>query len=291
MRRVRIAAPAPDDVVGDSPRTSRGREPKPDIALRDLGFPALLPLWLVGGYVVWFVLARYPGLGLANADSHAYWLTAHRDALYSIAPGSHNAFVYSPAFAQVIYPIAVLPWRAFAVTWATIEAAAFAWLWAPLGWRWAVPLTAICSIEIGIGNIYGVLAVCLVLGLRHPAALAVPLLTKITPAVGLVWFAVRAEWRRLVVALGVTAGVAAASFAVDHTAWRQWIEYLIDNRSSDASVPYHVAAGLLVAAYAARKDRAWLLAPAALLACPIIHGWLPITILAAIPRLREDAPA
>jgi hypothetical protein len=43
---------------------------------------------------------------------------------------------------------------------------------------------------------------------------------------------------------------------------------------------------LMLAAFAARRGKPWMLAPAALLASPVIHGWLPIVLLAAIPRLR-----
>ena len=256
-----------------------------DIAIQDVGFPALLPLWLAGGYVAFWVLHNYPRLGLAWADSHAYWLTAHRPDLYHFPPGSHDAFVYTPAFAQFVHPLALLPWPAFAAIWALVEAVAFAWLWAPLGWKWALPLTAICSIEIGIGNIYGLLAVALVLGLRHPSAVAFPALTMLTPAVGLVWFAARGEWRRLADAVVVTAVIAAASYVIAPAEWHEWYRFMIGNRGSDPTVPYHVGAGLILAFVAARRNRAWLLAPAALLASPVIHGWLPIVILAAIPRL------
>lgn len=43
------------------------------------------------------------------------------------------------------------------------------------------------------GNIHTLLAIATVLGFRHPAAWTAVLLTKVTPGVGLVWFAVRRE--------------------------------------------------------------------------------------------------
>lgn len=267
-------------------RALPGAADKPDIAIREVGFPALLPLWIVGAYVTLYVVHYYPGLGLAWADSHAYWLTAHRDVLYQLAPGDHDAFVYSPAFAQLFHPFALLPFPLFAGLWTVIEGASFAWLWAPLGWKWAIPLTAVCSIEIGIGNIYGLLAVALVLGLRHPAAIALPALTKITPVVGLVWFVARGEWRRLADAAAIIAAIAAVSYLIAPGQWHAWVRYLVDNRGSDPTVPFHVGAGLMLAVVAARRDRASLLAPAATLASPVIHGWLPIVMVAAIPRLR-----
>ena len=50
------------------------------------------------------------------------------------------------------------------------------------------------------GQLDMVFAVVAVLGLRWPALWAVPLLTKITPGIGIVWFLVRREWRSLAIA-------------------------------------------------------------------------------------------
>jgi len=48
-------------------------------------------------------------------------------------------------------------------------------------------------------------------------------LTKVTPGVGLVWFAVRREWRSLAIAATATAVVVAVSAAVAPGAWAGWI--------------------------------------------------------------------
>jgi len=40
----------------------------------------------------------------------------------------------------------------------------------------------------------GLLAVAIAVGFRYPAAWALVLITKVTPGIGLVWFAVRREW-------------------------------------------------------------------------------------------------
>ncbi len=49
------------------------------------------------------------------------------------------------------------------------------------------------------------------IGFRYPAAWSLILLTKITPGIGLLWFAVRREWRALAIALGATAAIASVS--------------------------------------------------------------------------------
>ena len=67
------------------------------------------------------------------------------------------------------------------------------------------------SQEILIGNIHLLLAAAIVLGFRWPGTWAFVLLTKVTPGVGLLWFAVRREWRSLGIALGATAAIVAVS--------------------------------------------------------------------------------
>ena len=69
--------------------------------------------------------------------------------------------------------------------------------------------------EIVSGNVHLLYAAVIVAGFRLSAAWALPLLTKVTPGIGLVWFLVRREWRPLAVAFGVTVAVAAVSFVLD----------------------------------------------------------------------------
>jgi hypothetical protein len=83
-----------------------------------------------------------------------------------------------------------------------MSGAALAWLLAPLPKRFAVPLWLSGLPEIVSGNVYVLIAVCAALGLQHASLWAFPVLTKITPGVGLLWFAVRGEWRSLGIALG-----------------------------------------------------------------------------------------
>lgn len=260
------------------------------VRLRDLGVRHLLPLWLAVGYFMYNGLGVFARRGRYGIDAHAYWLTGHDAALYGRPPSSLDAFLYSPAFAQVVHPLALLPWPVFYGTWVTVEALAFAWLLKPLGWAWGVPAFLLCGFEIYQGNIVALLAVALVLGVRRfPEIWALAALTKVVVAVGFVWFAVRGEWRNLVRALAATALIAAVSFAVDPALWHHWIRQLLTARGSDSTLPYRVGAGLLLAGYAARRNRPWLLAPAMFLANPVTNGvGQYLTILAAIPRLRAE---
>jgi Glycosyltransferase family 87 len=238
------------------------------------------------GYIFWFYLNH----GVHGLDSRAYWLTGRRSSLYGGPPGSRDAYLYSPAFATLIWPLAQLPWHAFLTLWMLAEAVTFAWLLAPLGWRWGTPIFCLCLIEVTVGNIYAFLAVVAVIGMRHPAAWALPLLTKLTPGLGPIWFAVRREWRALALSLGATLAIAAVSFAFAPQLWAEWARFLVANKgSSQWFLPLRVCGAIVLTAVAAVKRKTWMLPPAILLANPVaVHGWMALTLLAAIPRLRRD---
>jgi len=93
--------------------------------------------------------------GMVGADSHAYWLAA-RDpqSWYSQPPAYRDAYLYSPAFAQLLWPLGHLPWRVFEVVWAAGQVAVLTWLLAPLGWRRALTLAPFVVAELLLGNLY-----------------------------------------------------------------------------------------------------------------------------------------
>src|SRR4029453_17633489 len=123
------------------------------------------------------------------------------------------AYVYSPAFLQLVTPLTQLPWQAFMAAWTAILLAAVRFLTGPrlLAAGLLFPFTAM---EVAGGNVSLLMAAAIVMGFRWPAAWAIVLLTKITPGMGLLWFAVRGEWRALVIALGATAAIVAVSFVL-----------------------------------------------------------------------------
>lgn len=260
---------------------------KADIPLRQLGIVPLLPLWAVAAYVAWGQFAYYYANNDLGRDARAYWLTAQRVQLYGPSPGSRDAFLYSPAFADVVWPLAQLPWPIFVSVWIAAEIATFVWLLAPVGWRWGVPLILLCTFETALGNVYAFFALAAVLGIRMPSAWALPLLTKVTPGIAIVWYAVRREWRHLATIAVVTFVIAALSFSLSPQCWLDWVHFLFAASHTPAPwMPYRIGAGLLLAAIAAKSRRPWLLAPAMLLASPVL-GANSLTILAAIPRLLQ----
>ncbi|MGN6378189.1 MAG: glycosyltransferase family 87 protein [Gaiellales bacterium] len=238
---------------------------------------------------------------LLGFDAHAYW-SAWRHGVYSAGPQQKDAFLYSPAFAEATWPLTLLPWAVFLVGWTALNACIFAWLVWPMG-RMGIVAFAFCVPAILIGNVWAILALVMVLGFRRPGWWAFPLLTKITPAVGIVWFAARREWRQAGVAVGVGLGIALVSVALAPALWASWAHLLL--HPAAASSPGHavrgglsfvplalrlpVAIGLTV--WAARADRRWVLPIAGGLATPVF-GIVSLSVCAAIPRLRgAHAPA
>ncbi len=90
-------------------------------------------------------------------------------------------------------------------------------------WLFAFPPVALSLYH---GNIDLFIAAAVALGFRYPWTWGFVLLTKVTPGVGLLWFAVRREWRSLLIALGVTGTIVAVSVAVNPQLWQEWFAFL-----------------------------------------------------------------
>jgi hypothetical protein len=96
-----------------------------------------------------------------------------------------------------------------------------------------------------------------------------------TPGVGLLWFAVRREWRSLAVALAATALLLAASVLIPG-AWTAWWVHMTDQpvgpTPNQINVPVWfrlpLAAALVV--WGARTNRRWTVIVAATLALPAL---------------------
>src|SRR5262245_56278888 len=63
----------------------------------------LVSLWLLACVFALFTLlapSRFYGF-----DSHAYWLAWQHSDMYGLKPNQQDAYLYSPAFAQLIWPL------------------------------------------------------------------------------------------------------------------------------------------------------------------------------------------
>ncbi|MFI5200634.1 MAG: glycosyltransferase 87 family protein, partial [Candidatus Limnocylindrales bacterium] len=131
------------------------------------------------------------------------------------------------------------------------------------------------------------IAAALVVGLSQPAALALPILTKITPGITFLWFGVRREWRHLAVGSGVTGAIVAVSFVLQPSAWIDWINFLAASTGQGNALIPRVALGCVLIVIGALTGRAWLVPVAVWIALPVvwINAW--VILLASIRLYRQ----
>lgn len=256
----------------------------------------LVSLWLVA--CVFTLLTVAAPSRFFGFDSHAYWLAWRHADMYGLKPNQENAYLYSPAFAQLIWPLAQLPWPAFFTIWTAAGLAAYTWLVWPLELRWRIPLLVICVPQAIVRNVWPAFALVLVFGLRRPGLWTFPLLTKVTAATGLVWFAARREWRHLATAAAVAGLVTIVSVAISPGLWLDWLRLLdggggAGRPAGAVEIPLSIRlpVALVLAIVAARKGRVWLLALSMALASPTFAlSWLlsNLMVFTALPRSRAE---
>lgn len=189
----------------------------------------------LGALAVLVVYAVYFTTGGAHAgDAHAYWAADVTDP-YTTSVNEEDAYLYSPAFLLAISPLKLLPWDVFWPVWTVLNLGVLAWLVGPIV---AVLLLlpgpySFVWVNLWYGNIAILMAAALVLAFRWSGAWTFLALTKVTPAIGLAWFAARREWRYVLGAGLITAAVVAVSFAISPHAWLQWPAHLASNAARD----------------------------------------------------------
>ncbi|HEY7463045.1 MAG TPA: glycosyltransferase family 87 protein [Candidatus Limnocylindria bacterium] len=233
-------------------------------------------------------------------DARAYWALDY-DSLYAGSlVGRFGTYLYSPAFAQVMWPFTLLPWPLYAALWSGLNLTVLVWMARPVlaAVLLFVPFSPVTD-EITTGNLHLLLAAALVIGFRFPATYALPLLTKVTPGVAVVWFAGARAWRKLLVALGATVAISAVSFAIGADQWLDWIGLL--RASSGVAVPPDIGVipgplwlRTLIAAGLATVGGAmgwkWTVPVAATLALPVTWSSGLSILVALIPLYRDRLP-
>ena len=258
--------------------------------------PVKAGLWLALGLWLLIVVLSAPGQAWSAAqEAWCYWIPSILDPYRQSDWTSPVAYVYSPAFLEVIAPLRALSWTAFVAVWTALLLGAVTYL-TGLRLLWLGVLVA--AAELYGGNISLFLAVAIVLGFRWPATWAFVILTKVTPGIGLLWFAVRREWRNLGIALAATAVVAGASAVAMPLAWQQWVHVLMANAGRDgtwAAVPIALWVRLPMAValvvWGARTDRRWTVPVASMLALPALWfgGLSMLLAVIAVGRMSEPA--
>ena len=237
--------------------------------------------------LAWVVLYARP------ADVHTYWAFNTSDP-YGASLGSPNAFLYSPVAALVALPFHLLPFDVVRLLLVAADVACLLYLAGP----WGFALLALPPVfaDVAAGNIHILLGTAIAVGFRYPATWAFVLLTKVTPGVGVLWFAVRREWRNLALAAGVTAILGLASATLVPGWWPAWIATLRSSTGSVVTAPVLTNAPLVarlvvsaaIVSWGALTGRRWTVALAAMLALPAVWVMGSSMLIGAIPypRLR-----
>lgn len=252
----------------------------------------------IGWYAAWVGSVVFAFFGLMYAsqiglgyDSHAYWSAVQdMDHLYGAPALSRDAYLYSPAFAQALWPLGRLPWPAFWLGWSGLLLATFVWLLRPLPARWFAPAIVAVLPEVVTGNIYAFMAAAIVLGTSRGFSWSFLALTKVTPGiVGFAWLVGGRRWRALAEAVGTTAVLIGISYLTLPQQWRDWVDFLTSGSGASASAVGVVllVAALALALFGALTRRPWVLPFAVILASPTF-GVNTLTLLAAVPRLRSS---
>lgn len=261
------------------------------------------------GFVLyaWWLTVSHP---VPQLDTFSYY-NAWKGGLYEGAWHASTGYAYSPAFAQVIAPLTLLPWEVFLGIWLAIMAVGLIWLFGAL-WAGVLavmigPLAALALTLLGpdmpfwrmagdfgrgyliTGNITVLMAVAVVLGFRYPAAWAFILLTKVTPGIGVLWFVARREWRNLAIALGATGAVALASFVVAPHLWFEWFAFMMATDPApipdwvwfDLPLSVRLASAAVVMMVGAQRNWRWTVLVAVFIAQPAIWMTTEMLLLAA----------
>lgn len=227
-------------------------------------------------------------------DVHAYWMTRFGISYAASDPYTIGAYLYSPVFAQLLTPLTAMSFPLFAGIWTLILVVTYVWLTG----RWAMPFlfSIAVALELYLGQIDILIAAAIVVGFRYPAVWAFPLLTKVAPGIGLVWFVVRREWRNLAVALAATVAIASVSAFFSPNAWKGWFEFLLSSVGQGATVtgdyvaiPYllRLPIAIGVIAWGARTDRYWTVPVGVLIGMPILWVNMFSLLIAVIPLRHE----
>ena len=245
--------------------------------------PVRLTLIGLAGGVAVTVWATFTAMTGTPVDAWCYYMINPAAPYWTTG----YQFIYSPAAAQSMAAFQLLSFDAFVALLRGAEVVALFALTGPL-----LPLVVFWSplaSEINAANVNLLIVAVAVWGLRWPAAWSFVLLTKVTPGVGLLWFAVRREWRNLGIALGVTAAIVIVSFAVAPGQWFEWIAFLATMTPSDG-VP--LWARLVIAAaivtWGALTDRPWTVVLAVTIGAPRLYLQTPAMLVGLLYYVRPQ---
>ena len=248
------------------------------------GLGALLALFY------WRLLTETGGLPV---DMQWYWqadphnLYPHPELL------QQNGYNYSPAFEIVVGWGRVLPFETFVAIWRAVLLGALVWLAGPF----TIPVLLLFPVasEINAGNIQILLALAIVLAVRGgawSAAWAFPLLTKVTPGVGILWFLLRRQWRDLAIGVITTMAIAVVTMILWPERWLGWLQLLTSGTPPplppfNLPFPPRFALAVVTVGIAAWRGWKWPLVVAGTLALPAFYTLSPSMLVGVLPFARN----
>jgi len=251
------------------------------------------PVAAISWTTVWWAYITFRG-----QHGDLTWWTANASQPYVGEVAEAGAYLYSPAVIQLLSPLRLLPWEAIVWIWAALMLGSLAYCAGRL-----TPLVILAPPimgELAMSNLHLIYAAAIVVGFRWPAAWSLLLITKVTPGIGLLWFAVRREWRHLYVALGVTGAIVAGSVAFAPDLWLRWLTLLSDASQApplpfqpNAPFPipllFRLPLAAAVVTWGALTDRRWTVPVAATIALPVIWTASLAILVATIPLLGRSS--
>lgn len=213
------------------------------------------------------------------------------DTLYDLAYAD-GGVLYPPPFFQLVEAIRGVGAPGLLFLFSAAELAALSVLAGPIAA--STLLIPFVAMDVWYANINLLIAVAITLGFRWPALWAFVLLTKITPGIGLVWFAVRREWRRLFVALGATVVIIGISWVISPGLWADWMRAALASappgQATDVvPLPLRVACAALVVGAGAAHSKPWTVPVGAAIAMPVLWPAALSVLVAIIPLSRRPS--
>lgn len=261
----------------------------PDVAAERWVWRDRLPmiLFAVSAGICLQVLVLYTMSGGDPVDALSYWQTDPGNP-YPLGKTEFQ-FGYSPVIAQLWAPLFRLPFEVFAFIFRAFEVVGLVLLAGPLAG--VLVFTPPVASEINAANINFTLGVIMVLGFRWPALWAIPLLTKPSMGVGLLWFLVRGEWRKAAIPIAIAGAIAAVSFVFDPKLWFDWVQWIRTGTLPVGEWPYpwpiwaRLPFSLALVIWGARTNRPWTVAVAASFALPRLYFQSPAILVSVIPLI------
>jgi hypothetical protein len=201
-----------------------------------------------------------------------------------------GCFLYSPPVEMLMVAVrSVMPFEAFTFLLRSAELLVLGLVAGPaLPFALFVPSVAI---ELNAANINLLVVGAVLIGFRAPWMWAFIALTKVTPGVGMLWFAVRREWRSFLLATGATAAIVALSWIASPHLWDAYITSL--RGEPDASVWqiwWRLPMAAIVVVWGARGNHRWALMVAVFIAMPRWYFLSPVVLVGLFALVRLPRP-